>query len=124
MLIDNRFIQHVKPILSALASSSEDLNPTTSPTDPLTILVPIPPTTQESREAAKALASKKGDEALVALREARGTEKKRLRAMELGKQVGPDDARRAEKEMEKINERAMGEAKKLVDGARRGLDGG
>lgn len=44
--------------------------------------------------------------------------------MELGKQVGPDDARRAEKEMEKINERAMGEAKKLVEGARRGLDGG
>lgn len=116
--------QHVKPILSALASSSENLNPTNSPTDPLTILVPIPPTTQESREAAKALASKKGDEALVALREARGVEKKRLRAMELGKQVGPDDSRRAEKEMEKINERAMGEAKKLVEGARRGLDGG
>ena len=44
--------------------------------------------------------------------------------MELGKQVGPDDSRRAEKEMERINERAMGEAKKLVEGARRGLDGG
>ena len=110
--------------MSALASSSENLSPTNSPTDPLTILVPIPPTTQESREAAKALAAKKGDEALVALREARGAEKKRLRAMELGRQVGPDDFRRAEKDMEKINEKAMGEAKKLVEGARRGLEGG
>ena len=110
--------------MSALASSSENLSPTNSPTDPLTILIPIPPTTQESRETAKALASKKGEEALFAVREARGAEKKRLRAMALGKQVGPDDLRRAEKEMEKVNERAMGEAKKLVEGARRGLEGG
>ena len=41
--------------------------------------------------------------------------------MQLGKQVSEDDSRRAEKEMEKINERATGEAKKLVEGARRGL---
>ena len=110
--------------MSALANSSDNLNPTSSPTDPLTITVPIPPTTKESREAAKALASKKGEEAMFALREARGAQRKRLRAMELGKQVGPDDLRRAEKEMEKLNEKAVQEGKKLVEGARKGLDGG
>ena len=117
------FIQHVKPIISALANSSDNLNPTSSPTDPLTITVPIPSTTKESREAAKALALKKGEEAMFALREARGSQKKMLRAMELGKQVGPDDLRRAEGMMEKVNERAVAEGKKMVESARKGLDG-
>ena len=108
----------------ALTNSSENLNPTSSPTDPLTILVPIPPTTKESREAAKAVASKKGEEAMFVLREARGAQRKRLRAMELGRQVGPDDARKVEKEMEKLNEKAVAEGKKMVEGCRKGLDGG
>ena len=38
--------------------------------------------------------------------------------------VGPDESRRAEKEVEKVNEGAVKEAKGLVEGCRRGLEGG
>jgi len=110
--------------MSALQTSPSNFNPSTSPTDPLTITVPIPPTTQESRNEAKALASKKGENCNFVLREARGAQRKRHRAMELGKQVGPDELHRALKEMEKINEGAVGEVKKMVEGCRRGLEGG
>lgn len=109
--------------MSALQTLVENYNPTISPTDPLTITIPIPPTTLESRNEAKALASKKGEDCNFALREARGAQRKRHRAMELGKQVGPDEGHRALKEMEKINEGAVAEVKKLVESTRRGLDG-
>lgn len=69
------------------------------------------------------LASQKGEAALFALREARGAQRKRLRALELGKKVGPDEMKKALAEMEKVNERAVGEGKKLVEGCRRGLQG-
>lgn len=44
--------------------------------------------------------------------------------MELGKLVGPDELRRAEKEVERLNEGAVGVAKGMVEGCRRGLEGG
>lgn len=95
-----------------------------SPTDPLTLLIPIPPTTQESRRAAQAAASKKGEEAAFALREARGAQRKKHRGMELGRVVGPDELRRAEGMVEKVNERAVGELKGAVERCRKGLEGG
>ncbi|KAL9077813.1 MAG: hypothetical protein Q9161_000185 [Pseudevernia consocians] len=114
---------HLKPVLSALASLAS-LSYTVSPTDPLTLTIAIPPVTAESRLAAKKHADKKGEEALFALREARGTQRKRHRSMELGKLVGPDELRRAEKEVERLNEGAAGVAKGMVEGCRRGLEGG
>ena len=57
----------------------------------------------------------KGEAALFALREARGAHRKHLRALALGKMVGPDELRRAEKEMEKVNEGAVAEAKKMIE---------
>ena len=116
-------LQHLKPILSSLASVPS-LTYTTSPTDPLTITIAIPPVTAESRLAAKKQADKKGEEALFALREARGAQRKRHRRMELGRLVVPDELRRAEREVERMNEGAVGEAKGLVEGCRRGLEGG
>lgn len=115
--------QHLKPVLSALASLPS-LTYTTSPTDPLTLTIAIPPVTAESRLAAKKQADKKGEEALFALREARGAQRKKHRSMELGRLVGPDELRRAEREVEKVNEGAVGEARRLVEGCRRGLEGG
>lgn len=44
--------------------------------------------------------------------------------MELGKRVGPDKVRRAEKEMEGVNERAVADVKKVVEEKRRGLERG
>lgn len=44
--------------------------------------------------------------------------------MELGRLVGPDELRRAEREVERVNEGAVGEARGMVEGCRRGLEGG
>lgn len=41
----------------------------------------------------------------------------------MGRVVGPDELRRAEKEMERVNGEAVGEAKRVVEGSRRGLRG-
>ena len=117
-------VKHLKPVHNALLMSSLNLSPTHSPgTDPLTITIPIPPTTAESRAGAKALASRKGEECLFQLREARGAQRKRHRSMELGRLVGPDDLRRALKEMETRNEGALAEVKKMVERCRKGLEG-
>lgn len=70
------------------------------------------------------MALKKGEEALFALREARSQQRKRHRRMGLGRLVGPDELFRAEREVEKMNEGAVGEARGLVEGCRRGLEGG
>lgn len=115
--------QHLKPVLSALATLPS-LTYTTSPTDPLTLTIAVPPVTAESREVAKKQAGKKGEEALFALREARGAQRKRHRGMELGNLVVPDELRRAGREVERMSEGAAGEARGLVEGCRRGLEGG
>jgi hypothetical protein len=62
--------------------------------------------------------------ALFALRQARGAQRKRHRGLGLGRLVGPDELRRAEKEVERVNGEAVGEAKRAVEGCRRGLEGG
>ncbi|KAI4171402.1 MAG: hypothetical protein LQ343_004258 [Gyalolechia ehrenbergii] len=117
--------EHVKPLLTALASSPLSINPLPPSTDtPLELHIPIPPTTTESRQQALAQVSAKGDQALFALREARGAEKQRLRRLLLARKVGPDMLRRGGKLLEKVNERGMGEVKKVVQGGRRGLGEG
>ncbi|KAI4184588.1 MAG: hypothetical protein L6R41_004642 [Letrouitia leprolyta] len=118
--------EHTKPLLTALSSSPLSINPLPpSPTTPFELHIPIPPTTTESRQTAIAQVSAKGKKALFALREARGAEKKRLNALKLGNKVGPDMLRRGETELERVNEKGVGEVKKVVEGGRRGLgDGG
>ena len=88
------------------------------------IHVPIPPTTTESRQAASAQATAKGEAALFALNQARAAQKKRLRALSLARKVGPDDLKRAEKEMEKINKDSEAVMGKMVDEKKRALMGG
>ena len=118
-------LQHLKPVTSAL-QSTEGLSPQSPPqgADPLHIIIPIPPTTRESRQQASKLAHEKGEATLFSLREARSAQKKKLRAMELARKVGPDDLKRAERDMEKVNEKATGEVKKVVEEARKRLEGG
>ena len=46
-------------------------------------------------------------------------QKKRLRAMELEKAVRPDLLKKAEKQLEKVNDRGVGEVKKLMEGVKK-----
>lgn len=80
--------------------------------------------TAESRALAKKQAKIRGEEALFSLKEARAAQRKRYRLMRLAKEVGPDELFRAEREVETINEGAVGEVRGLVEGCRKGLEGG
>ena len=93
-----------------------------SPDNPLEIHLPVPPTTAESRRKAIALAHEKGEAALHLLREARGAQKKRLRALELSKKAGPDNLRRAEKELEQINHKAKEDLERIVKERQKSLE--
>ncbi|KAI4090847.1 MAG: hypothetical protein LQ344_004494 [Seirophora lacunosa] len=116
---------HVRPLTTALAASPLALNAQPPSTHaPLELHIPIPPTTTESRHAALSAVSAKGEAALFALREARGAQKKRLRQLKLAAKVGPDSMRRAEKELEKVNERGVAEVKKVVEAGRKALGEG
>lgn len=111
--------KHLKPILSTLQSAPSSLSPQLSPTSPLEISIPLPPPTRDSRDAALAEALKRGEFAQTALKEARALQKKRLRGMELEKAVRPDLLKKAETQLEKVNDRGVGEVKKLMEGVKK-----
>lgn len=60
----------------------------------------------------------------MAVRDARGKQQKRLRVLEVGKVVRPDDLKKARGLMEKVVERGSGEVKRVVEEKRRGLEKG
>ncbi|MCJ1380827.1 hypothetical protein MMC17_003936 [Xylographa soralifera] len=115
---------HVKPITSAILASPYSLNPVPAPQSPLELHIPVPPATQESRQQTVAAASKAGESANHAVRQARGAQQKLLRAMELARKVRPDDLKKAKDRMEKVVEKGNEEVKKRVEGARRALERG
>lgn len=55
------------------------------------------------------------------MREARARQKKKLRGMELARTVGPDELRRAERELDRANDRALKEVKGVEEAGRRAL---
>ncbi|KAF2764159.1 ribosome recycling factor [Teratosphaeria nubilosa] len=118
--------EHLKPISSAIQSSSLSLTPQPDPTgaNPLLLIISIPPPTAESRKAAVNEVSKAGEKAGTSVRDARGKQHKKLRALQLGKTARPDDLKKAGVQMEKVVERGAAEVKKIVDGAKKMLESG
>lgn len=108
---------------SAIAASSHNLAPQTPhPDSPLTIPVPIPPPTGESRQAALASAHKASEQADKAIQNARAAHNKKLRAFKLEKSVLPDDLQKAGKGMEDVIKKGHSEIKRIVDGAKKVLE--
>jgi len=118
--------EHIKPISSAIQSSTLSLTPQPDPTgaNPLLLILNIPPPTADSRKAAVNEATKAGEKAGTSVRDARGKQQKKLRAMGLSKSARPDDLVKAGKAMEKVVEGGQGEVKKIVDGAKKVLESG
>lgn len=58
------------------------------------------------------------------MRDARGKQQKRLRALELAKSARPDDLKKAKTLMEKVVEKGTGEVKKVVEEKRKALEQG
>ena len=94
-----------------------------SPSDPADLIISVPPITSEARSTAAKLAQVRGEDALNQLRDARAVHKKKLRAWELKKVVSADSLRRAEKQLERINEAAGKTVKESVEGAKKRLMG-
>ncbi|KAK5135349.1 hypothetical protein LTR08_005291 [Meristemomyces frigidus] len=117
---------HAKPITTAIQSSTLSLTPQPDPTgaNPLLLVINIPPPTADSRRAAVQDAVKAGEKAGTTLRDARGKQQKKLRAMQLGKSARPDDLKKAGTGMEKVVEKGTAEVKRIVDGARKVLESG
>ncbi|KAL9636507.1 MAG: hypothetical protein Q9204_002234 [Flavoplaca sp. TL-2023a] len=123
--------EHIKPLTSTLSNPPLSLTPlppstlsSTSSQQALEIHIPIPPTTGESRTAAISTVSAKGEAALFAVREARGVQKKRIRALDLAGKIGPDKARTAVKDLDKVNEKGVEMVKTVVLEKRRALGEG
>ena len=58
------------------------------------------------------------------MRDARGKQQKKLRAMQVNKSARPDDLKKAGDKMEKVVEKGQAEVKRIVDGARKVLEAG
>jgi ribosome recycling factor len=115
--------QHIKPITSAIAASPHSLTPLApESSNPLTIQVPLPPPTGESRRAAVESAVKASERADKWIQTARQEHNKRLRKFELNRDVLPDDLQKAKKRMEDVIKKGHTEVKRISDGAKRVLE--
>ncbi|GAB7328809.1 hypothetical protein MBLNU13_g00697t1 [Cladosporium sp. NU13] len=117
---------HVKPVSSAIQGSNLSLTPQPDPTgtNPLLLVINIPPPTADSRKAAVAEAAKAGDKAATTIKDARSKQQKKLRTMQLNKTARPDELKKAGAAMEKVVEKGSGEVKKVVDAAKKVLESG
>ena len=114
---------HIKPVSTAIAASPYNLSPLPpDATAPLTIPVPIPPPTGESRQLALDMAVKVSEQADRAIHDARAAHNKRLRKFKLEKVVLPDDLEKAGKRMEDVAKKGHAEVKRIVEGAKRVLE--
>lgn len=82
------------------------------------VSVALPPPTKESRVATVDAAGKAGEKALMALRGARQGSHKTIKGL---KGMSVDDVWKADKQLEKIMEKVGGEAKKIVEGAKKAI---
>lgn len=115
--------EHIKPVSTAIAASDHSLTPLApEPATPLTIQVPLPPPTGDSRRLALDAAQKAADRADKLVQGARQDHNKLLRRYEVNKQVRPDDIQKAKKRMEDVIKKGHTEVKRITDGAKRVLE--
>lgn len=69
-------------------------------------------------------AAKAGERASTTIKDARGKQQKKLRAMQLSKAALPDQLKKAGGLMEKVVEKGGAEVKKVVDAAKKVLESG
>ncbi|KAE8550296.1 hypothetical protein EYB25_006520 [Talaromyces marneffei] len=112
----------IKPVNSAIISSSLSLTPQPDAHNPLQLNVPIPPPTKESRDQAVKAAKGAMDKAASAVRSARAAIHKKLQDMQKRKEARPDDIRKAHDQMEKLVEKAQKDVKDTFESARKGME--
>ena len=114
----------MKPISSAILSSNLNLTPQPDQQNAQQLNINLPPPTTEARTQAVQAAQRAADAANTAIRNARGIHQKALRTMQVARTARPDDIKKAGDRMEKVVEAGGVEVKKIVDSAKRVLQGG
>jgi ribosome recycling factor len=116
--------KHIKPVRSAIQGSNLSLTPQgPTPETPTTLTITIPPVTGESRQQAIAEANEIAQKSIEEIQQARSEKHKKLRAMLKSRSVVPDDVHMAEKKMQEVVDRGKTEVKKILNGARRVMEG-
>ncbi|KAI1917148.1 ribosome-recycling factor [Ophidiomyces ophidiicola] len=114
---------YTKPITSALqAAPSLSLNPQPDSRNKLQLNLPIPPPTRESRDEALKAAKLDFEKAGKAVKDARASIQKKLKAMGSNKTIRPDDLHKALEQMEKMTERGQKEVKNAFENARQAFE--
>ncbi|KAF2626261.1 ribosome recycling factor [Macroventuria anomochaeta] len=114
---------HIKHIMSAIAASPHSLTPLApEQNNPLTIQVPLPPPTGDTRRDAIESAKKTSEKADAMVQRARQDHNKLIRKYELNREVRPDDIQKAKKRMEEVVKKGHDEVKRIADGAKRVLE--
>lgn len=109
--------------MSAIAASPHSITPLApESSNPLTIQVPLPPPTGESRRAAIEDAVRATERADKWIQTARQEHNKKLRKFELNRDVLPDDLQKAKKRMEEVVKKGHTEVKRISDGAKKVLE--
>lgn len=116
--------QHIKAISSAILKSDLNLTPQPDAQNPLQLNIQLPTATAESRQATVKTAQDFAEKANTAVRNARGTQQKKLRSMQVGKAVRPDELKKASDRMEKVVTDGSAEVKRILDSAKRVLESG
>ena len=116
-------VQHIKPITTAIAASPHSLTPLAPEhNNPLTIQVPLPPPTGDTRREAVEAAKKAAEKADISVQRTRQDHNKLIRKYEVNKDVRPDDVQKAKKRMEEVIKKGHDEVKRIADGAKRVLE--
>lgn len=108
-VFDKSMIQAVE---KAIMTSDLGLNPATAGT---TIRVPMPPLTEETRKGYTKQARAEAEHARVAIRNIRRDALAQLKDLLKEKEISEDDERRAQDEVQKITDRFVAEADKLLE---------
>jgi ribosome recycling factor len=104
-----------KGALAAIEKAIRDSDLGVNPVDDGTVIrVPFPPLTEERRKEFIKVAKHKAEEARVALRNIRRHAKDELEALQKDGEVGEDDVRRAEKQLDDVTHKYTGQIDDLL----------
>ncbi|XPS92435.1 ribosome-recycling factor [Ascochyta lentis] len=114
---------HIKPVTTAIAASPHSLTPLApEQNNPLTIQVPLPPPTGDTRRDAIEAAKKAAEKADAMVQRARQEHNKLVRKYEVNRDVRPDDVQKSKKRMEEVVKKGHDEVKRITDGAKKVLE--
>jgi ribosome recycling factor len=102
----------IQPVEKAITESDLGLNPAVAGE---TIRIPIPPLTEERRKDLTKLARSDGENAKIAIRNIRRDSNQHLKNLVKDKEISEDEEKQAESTIQKLTDRYVAEADKLVE---------